>query len=55
MHTSMYSKNPDADAIGKVMEGAMEDDEMDKVMEELEAIYGAGEGAVEEPAPAPAE
>lgn len=44
------SQNPDADAIGKVLEGAMDDEEMDGVMEELEGIY-----AVEEAEEAPAE
>ena len=44
------SQNPDAEAIGKVMEGAMEDDEMDKVMEELEGIYAVEESAEAAPA-----
>ena len=44
------SQNPNADAIGKVLEGAMDDEEMDGVMEELEGIY-AIEEAEEAPAP----
>lgn len=54
------SQNPDADAIGKVMEGVMDDEEMDQVMEKLEGIYAVEEDSSEaepeaEPAPAPAE
>jgi len=37
------SENPDAEAIGKIMEGVMQDDEMDNVGGELEAIYNSGE------------
>ncbi len=33
------SENPEAEAIGKVMENAMQDEEMDKIGYELEAMY----------------
>ena len=33
------SQNPDAEAIGKIMESVMEDEEMEKVVETLEGIY----------------
>jgi len=33
------SKNPDAEAIGEIIGKAMEDEEMDKVGNELEALY----------------
>ncbi len=46
------SQNPDSDAIGKVLEGAMDDDEMGKVMEKLEGIYTSDEQEAES---APAE
>ncbi len=45
------SQNPDAEAIGKIMENVMEDDEMQNVMDELEDIY-AVEQSGEEPAAA---
>ena len=55
------AQNPDADAIGKVLEEVMDDEEMDKAMEELENIYEIEEedavsvepaGPAGEPAPA---
>lgn len=42
------SQNPDAEAISKVMEKVMEDEEMEEVSAALEEIY-AVEGAAEEP------
>ena len=33
------SQNPEAEAIGKVLEGVMEDEDMDQVVETLEGIY----------------
>ena len=45
------SQNPDAEAIGKVMEGAMDDDEMDTAMNELAGIYAIEEQAAGAPEP----
>jgi len=43
------SENPDAEAIGKIIEGVMLDDEMDNVGGELEAIYNSGESETAAP------
>ena len=45
------SQNPEAEAIGKVMEGVMNDDEMDKVTDTLEQMYAVSETEESEPAP----
>lgn len=41
------SQNPDAEAIGKVMEGVMGDEEMEQVTSALEDIYAVEEEGVE--------
>lgn len=38
-------QNPDAEAIGKIIEQVMEDEEMNKIVETLEAIYEVKAGA----------
>ena len=49
------AQNPDAEAIGKVLEGVMGDEEMEKTMKTLEGMYkGEKEDGNVEPAPAPA-
>ena len=42
------AQNPDAEAIGKVLESVMEDEEMEKVVGELEDLYDTGEEPAEE-------
>ena len=48
------AQSPDAEAIGKVLQEVMEDEEMDKVMETLEGMYKVDLEEEDKVAPAPA-